>query len=626
MTAVEWDMLTVSDLTLRRGPRALFTELSFSVFAGQRVGVIGANGVGKSSLFAAIQGELGVDAGDIAVQRGVTVTAVAQDVPPLPETALQSALDGDVELRATERALARAEAANDAAGIARCHDTLAAIDGYAAEARCAQMLRGLGFTPEMQVRPVSSFSGGWRMRLNLARALMRRADLLLLDEPTNHLDLDASLWLQDLLASFAGGLLLISHDRAFLDAVTTHSLHLTPEGGMLYTGGVTQFERTRSERLAQQAATHASQQARAAELQRFVDRFRAQATKARQAQSRLKALARMEMIAPVLAESPFSFRFRAPEKLPHPLLSVMRGQVGYSDTVLLRQLKLVLNPGDRIALLGANGAGKSTLIKSLAGTQPWLEGQVTRAPDLAVGYYAQHQMEQLDPAASPLLHLQRLDPSATEQALRDYLGQFAFHGDRQLEAIAPFSGGEKARLALAQVIYQRPALLLLDEPTNHLDLQMREALAMALQDFPGAVVLISHDRHLVESTCDALWRVADGRCEPYDGDLDDYARWLRAQRDGSSSGGGGGGGKATAGRTQVDTRALRDQVKKLDRQMARLSAELAVLDDRLADPALYAASRRAEAEKLQHEQGQLKARLADVEAAWLDASEALEAS
>ena len=622
MTAVEWDMLTVSDLTLRRGPRALFTELSFSVFAGQRVGVIGANGVGKSSLFAAIQGELGVDAGDIAVQRGVTVTAVAQEVPALPESALHSALDGDVELRATERALAQAEAANDAAGIARCHDTLAAIDGYAAEARCAQMLRGLGFTPEMQARPVASFSGGWRMRLNLARALMRRADLLLLDEPTNHLDLDASLWLQDLLASFSGGLLLISHDRAFLDAVTTHSLHLTPEGGMLYTGGVTQFERTRSERLAQQAATHANQQARAAELQRFVDRFRAQATKARQAQSRLKALARMEMIAPVLAESPFSFRFRAPEKLPHPLLSVMRGQVGYGDTVLLRQLKLVLNPGDRIALLGANGAGKSTLIKSLAGTQPWLEGQVTRAPDLAVGYYAQHQMEQLDPAASPLLHLQRLDPSATEQALRDYLGQFAFHGDRQLEAIAPFSGGEKARLALAQVIYQRPALLLLDEPTNHLDLQMREALAMALQDFPGAVVLISHDRHLVESTCDALWRVADGRCEPYDGDLDDYARWLRAQRDGSSS----GGGKATAGRTQVDTRALRDQVKKLDRQMARLSAELAVLDDRLADPALYAASRRAEAERLQHEQGQLKARLADVEAAWLDASEALEAS
>ena len=623
MTAVECDMLTVSDLTLRRGPRALFTELSFSVFAGQRVGVIGANGVGKSSLFAAIQGELGVDAGDIAVQRGVTVTAVAQEVPALPESALHSALDGDVELRATERALAQAEAANDAAGIARCHDTLAAIDGYAAEARCAQMLRGLGFTPEMQARPVASFSGGWRMRLNLARALMRRADLLLLDEPTNHLDLDASLWLQDLLASFSGGLLLISHDRAFLDAVTTHSLHLTPEGGMLYTGGVTQFERTRSERLAQQAATHANQQARAAELQRFVDRFRAQATKARQAQSRLKALARMEMIAPVLAESPFSFRFRAPEKLPHPLLSVMRGQVGYGDTVLLRQLKLVLNPGDRIALLGANGAGKSTLIKSLAGTQPWLEGQVTRAPDLAVGYYAQHQMEQLDPAASPLLHLQRLDPSATEQALRDYLGQFAFHGDRQLEAIAPFSGGEKARLALAQVIYQRPALLLLDEPTNHLDLQMREALAMALQDFPGAVVLISHDRHLVESTCDALWRVADGRCEPYDGDLDDYARWLRAQRDGSSS---GGGGKATAGRTQVDTRALRDQVKKLDRQMARLSAELAVLDGRLADPALYAASRRAEAERLQHEQGQLKARLADVEAAWLDASEALEAS
>lgn len=615
-------MLKVTSLTLRRGPRALFSELDFSVFAGQRVGVIGANGVGKSSLFAAILGELSADAGDIQVQRGMTVTSVAQEVPALPESALQSALDGDIELRRTERTLAEAEAAGDVAAIARCHDTLAAIDGYAAESRCAQMLRGLGFTPEMQGRPVASFSGGWRMRLNLARALMRRADLLLLDEPTNHLDLDAALWLQDLLASFPGALLLISHDRAFLDAVTTHSLHLTAQGGALYTGGVTQFERTRSERLAQQAATHASQQVRAAELQRFVDRFRAQATKARQAQSRLKALARMEMIAPVLAESPFSFRFRAPEKLPHPLLSVMHAQVGYGDTVLLKQLKLVLNPGDRLALLGANGAGKSTLIKSLAGRQPFLGGQITRGPDLTVGYYAQHQMDQLDPKASPLTHLQRLDPVATEQALRDFLGQFAFHGDRQLEAIEPFSGGEKARLALALVIYQRPALLLLDEPTNHLDLEMREALALALQDFAGAVVLISHDRHLVESTCDALWRVADSRCEPYDGDLDDYARWLRSQRDGGRS----EPVRTGAAKAVVDTRALRDQIKKLDRQMARLSDALAAIDARLADPDLYDPARRAEATRINQEQTALRAQLLEVESAWLSASEALEAA
>jgi ATP-binding cassette, subfamily F, member 3 len=617
-------VLTLTDIAIRRGPRALFSGLSLTVYPGQRVGVLGSNGVGKTSLFAAILGELAPDAGSVQFAKGIAVVSVAQEVPALPESALESALDGDVELRQLQQLLRQAETEGNAKVLAEAHDRLAAIDGYAAEARCAQMLRGLGFTPKMQARPVASFSGGWRMRLNLARALMRRADLLLLDEPTNHLDLDATLWLQDLLADYPGALLLISHDRAFLDAVTTHTLHLTPEGGTLYTGGVSAFERQRAERLAQQAQAHATQARRIGELQRFVDRFRAQATKARQAQSRLKALERMERIAPVLASSPFSFRFREPEALPHPLLSVMHAQAGYGDTVLLKQLKLVINPGDRIALLGANGAGKSTLIKSLAGTLPFLAGEDKRPPTLAIGYYAQHQMEQLDPTASPLLHLQRLDPAATEQTLRDYLGQFAFHGDRQLEAIAPFSGGEKARLALAQVIYRRPNLLLLDEPTNHLDLEMREALALALQDFTGAVILISHDRYLVETTCDRLWRVADGRCEPYDGSLDDYAGWLRQQRN---------GGATTAASTpsakaapRADTRELRDSLKKLDRQLERLSAELAALDARLADPALYEASRRAEAERLSAEQRDLRARLDEVEQRWLTISEQLEAA
>jgi ATP-binding cassette, subfamily F, member 3 len=609
-------MLKLSGVTLRRGPRVLFSELDAAIHPGQRVGVVGANGVGKSSLFAAVLGRLDCDAGRIEWPRDRSITAVDQEVPPRPEDALTYALDGDVELRDVQARLREAEASGNGTALAAAHDRLAAIEGYAAEARCAQLLRGLGFSPDMQARPVASFSGGWRMRLNLARALMQRADLLLLDEPTNHLDLDATLWLQDVLATYPGTLLLISHDRAFLDAVTTHTLHLTPDGGQLYAGGYSAFERQRAERLQQQAQRHAEQSRRREELQGFVDRFRAKASKARQAQSRLKALERMEAIAPVLLESPFTFRFRQPDRLPHPLLSVMHGQAGYGSTVLLKQLKLVLNPGDRIALLGGNGAGKSTLVKSLAGQLPFLSGEERRAPDLTVGYYAQHQMEQLDPQASPLLHLQRLDPDAREQSLRDYLGQFAFHGDRQLEAIAPFSGGEKARLALALVVYRQPALLLLDEPTNHLDLEMREALALALQGFAGAVVLISHDRQLVESSCDTLWRVAEGRCEPYDGSLDDYARWLRAQRQAA-----GASTPTPEASSATDTRQQRDRLRKLERQLDKLSAECSELDAQLAAPELYSPERQRDLHKLQQARRDAGQRLQAVEEAWLTASE-----
>jgi ATP-binding cassette, subfamily F, member 3 len=368
------------------------------------------------------------------------------------------------------------------------------------------------------------------MRLNLARALLRRSDLLLLDEPTNHLDMDAALWLQETLATHPGTLLLVSHDREFLDAVCTHTLHLERERATLYVGNYSQFERQRAERLTQQSLLHARQQEKVAHLQSFVQRFKTHASKARQAQSRIKALERMELVAPVLAENPFEFHFRRPEKMPSPLIHISEGAVGYGDTALLSGLRLSLQPGERVALLGANGAGKSTLMKSIAGTQAFIGGTVIRSPDLKVGYYAQHQLEQLDPAASAFLHLRRLDPRASEQSLRDYLGRFSFAGERQMEPIAPFSGGEKARLALALVAYQRPNLLLLDEPTNHLDLEMRQALEFAINDYPGAVLLVSHDRHLVQSVCDGLWRVADGTCRVFDGDLDDYATWLRAER------------------------------------------------------------------------------------------------
>jgi ATP-binding cassette subfamily F protein 3 len=530
-------MLSFQNLTLRRHTRTLLEAVSVTIHAGQRVGVVGKNGVGKSSLFAAIRGELVPDGGRIDLSKNVIVANVSQETPALDQPALDYALDGDLELRAIEARLRDLEqrielhaTEADVNALVEAHDRLTTIDGYGARARAAQLLHGLGFVPNQQENPVASFSGGWRMRLNLARALLRRSDLLLLDEPTNHLDMDATLWLQETLATHSGTLLLVSHDREFLDAVCTHTLHLEQERATLYVGNYSQFERQRAERLSQQSLSHARQQEKVAHLQSFIQRFKTHASKARQAQSRIKALERMELVAPVLAENPFEFHFRRPEKMPSPLVHISEGAVGYGDTALLSGLRLSLQPGERVALLGANGAGKSTLMKSIAGTQEFIGGTVIRSPDLKVGYYAQHQLEQLDPAASAFLHLRRLDPRASEQSLRDYLGRFSFAGDRQMEPIAPFSGGEKARLALALVAYQRPNLLLLDEPTNHLDLDMRQALELAINDYPGAVLLVSHDRHLVQNVCDSLWRVAEGSCSVFDGDLDDYATWLRAER------------------------------------------------------------------------------------------------
>ncbi len=625
-------MISASNLTLRRGPRALLEDTSFTLHDGWHVGIVGRNGTGKSTLFSAILGELSADRGDLSVPKGLAIASVAQETPGLPDAAIEFALDGDTELRDLERRLVVAEDAHDAGRIGSIHERLNEIGGYAARSRAAKLLHGLGFSPETQERPVASFSGGWRMRLNLARALMCRSDLLLLDEPTNHLDLDAVIWLQSWLVGYSGTLLVISHDREFLDAVTTHTLHIEQSRATLYTGNYSQFERQRAERLTLQAAAHAKQQKEIAHLQSFINRFKAQATKATQAQSRVKQLERMQLVAAVHADSEFSFTFPAPDRLPSPLIRFDDVGAGYDNKPILHKLRFLIAPGERIGLLGPNGAGKSTLIRTLAGELPALGGHSLRDPYLKIGYFAQHQLEQLDPKASALLHLRRIDPTAKEQSLRDFLGGFNFRGDRALEAIEPFSGGEKARLALALVVYRKPNLLLLDEPTNHLDLDMRHALETALLDYTGAVIVVSHDRHLLSSCCDELWIVADSRCERFDGDLDDYARWLTKRDSGNDS---SAEKKSTtrisekdqrrnAADQRAEIRSLRDAIKKLDTQMAKFQKELAGIESKLADPTLYDGT-QDEVRKLLQQQGELRKKLSAVEGEWLAAADRLEA-
>ena len=625
-------MLGFNNLTLRRGARVLIQDASLQIHAGQRVGLVGRNGTGKSSLFALMQYQLSPDKGDFTRPRNWAVATVAQETPALPVQALEYALDGDIELRELEAALAKAEAAHDGDRIGSLHERLYQVDGYTARARAATLLDGLGFTQSMQAQTVAEFSGGWRMRLNLARALMCRSDLLLLDEPTNHLDMDAVLWVQDWLAGYKGTLVLISHDREFLDAVCTHTLHLHAERLTLYAGNYSAFERVRAERLAQQTATRAAQEREVAHLQKFVDRFKAQATKARQAQSRMKMIERIKLVAPVIADNEFTFQFRTPLKTPSPLVRLNKVGVGYDGVAQLSGINLGIEPGERIGLLGPNGAGKSTFVKLLAGKLDALGGQVVAHPDLVVGYFDQHQLEQLDIKASPILHLKRMDPQAREQDLRDYLGSFNFRGDRAFEVIEPFSGGEKARLALALVVYPRPNLLLLDEPTNHLDLDMRQALEMALNDYEGAVVLVTHDRHLVSSVCDRLWRVADHAVQPFDGDLDDYARWLgeRGRKPAPAATPATPAASKPAAppppaASRDEIKRLRDIVRKSEARQSRIEELLRRLEQKLADPALYDKGVAGEAAKLMKEQAELREELATVEEAWLQASSELEA-
>ena len=487
-------MIRLQSLTLQRGPQRLLEDAELTLHAGHKAGLIGANGAGKSTLFALLLGELTPDSGDCLLPADWRIAHMRQEIDTLDRIAIDYVLDGDLRLRQVQHDLAEAEKAQDGAAQARLHSELDSADGYTADARARKMLAGLGFTNEQMDRPVADFSGGWRMRLNLAQALMCPSDLLLLDEPTNHLDLDAILWLEDFLKNYQGTLLLISHDRDFLDAVVDNIAHVEQKKITLYRGGYTAFERARAERLAQQQQAFEKQQAQRAHMESYIARFKAQATKARQAQSRIKALERMEELSAAHVDSPFDFVFRESVKISSPLLDLSDARLGYGDKTILEKVKLQLTPGARIGLLGPNGAGKSTLIKNLSGELEPLAGRLTRGENTVVGYFAQHQLDSLDSKASPLLHLQRLAPTEREQTLRDFLGGFDFRGARIDEPVLNFSGGEKARLALALIAWDRPNLLLLDEPTNHLDLEMRLALTMALQEFSGAAVSYTHLR------------------------------------------------------------------------------------------------------------------------------------
>ncbi len=628
-------MLTLNHLFLQRGGKALFEDVSLTLHAGQKVGLVGANGAGKSSLFSLILGEIHQDAGELELPPRLTIAHVAQETPALPPPALDYVLDGDAELREVEQALKVAEANHDGARLAELHVRYDNLDGYAARSRAERLLAGLGFATEQMRRPVAEFSGGWRVRLNLARALMCRSELLLLDEPTNHLDLDAVLWLEQWLRAYPGTLLLISHDRDVLDNVVEQIAHLEQRQIRLYKGNYSEFEQQRAARLALQQAAYDRQQREIAHLQRFVERFRAKATKARQAQSRIKALERMEKIAAAHVDSPFRFRFEPPDKLPHPLLSLEKVEAGYGDRAVLQAVNLVIDPGTRLGLLGPNGAGKSTLIKLLAGVLSPSSGRIQTGQGLMVGYFAQHQLEQLRPEWSPLRHVQALDARATEQALRDFLGGFGFQGDQALAPVEPFSGGEKARLALALLVWQRPNLLLLDEPTNHLDLEMRHALNLALQDYQGALIVVSHDRHLLRTTTDAFALVAEGTVRPFDGDLDDYRDWLNSRQRESREVSEQRPSelrkeqkRQEAERRQqlaVKRRPLEKRIRELELRLDRLHREKTALETALADGDLYADASRDRLKELLLRQGRINAELGPLEEEWLALQEELEA-
>jgi ATP-binding cassette subfamily F protein 3 len=527
-------VLSARDLTLRRGPQPLFAEVNFSVYRGDKVGITGANGTGKSSLFAAIQGELAADRGDIDRPANLKIAHVEQEIAAGAErNAIEFVLGGDVELCNVLAAIADAERRDAPLALAESHAALLAIDGYRARARAAAIMHGLGFKASDHERSVAEFSGGWRVRLAMARALNSRADLLLLDEPTNHLDLDAIVWLEDWLTAFKGTLLMISHDREFLDAIIDRVLHIENHAVRGYSGNYSQFEQKRAEELALQQVLEARQLRRVAQITAFVNRFRASATKSRQAQSRIKMLERMERIVPAHVDSPFEFEFAAPRGTPRPLLTVEGAACGYGDTPIVAGIDASIGPQDRIALLGPNGAGKSTLTRMLAGELPPLAGTRVAAADVCIGYFAQQQLQQLKPDCDAFWHLRNLGgvdfAQGDEQRVRDHLGRFGFAGERAFEPVGRFSGGEKARLTLALVVARRPNLLLLDEPTNHLDIDMRHALTVALQSFEGGMLLVSHDRHLIKTVADSLWLVADGKLKVFDGDLDDYQDWLRSR-------------------------------------------------------------------------------------------------
>jgi len=624
-------LITANNLSVNRGAKNLIIDANFTIHANHKVGLVGANGCGKSSLFSVLLGSLSPDVGDLNMPSRWKIATVKQETPALEQSALDYVIDGDTEYRQLEAELEQARADDNGNQEAIIINQIDAINGYSLPARAGELLHGLGFLQEQLTLPVKSFSGGWRMRLNLAQALISRADLLLLDEPTNHLDLDAVIWLQNWLKRYDGTLVLISHDRDFLDDVIGQILHIEQQKAKLYSGNYTSFERQRAEHLAQQDAQFQKQQREVAHLTKFVDRFRAKASKAKQAQSRLKRLQKLPDLAPAHVDSQFTFSFETPENLPYPLLSLTDTHCGYGDIKILSDVNITLVPGTRLGLLGRNGAGKSTLIKTLAGEIELLKGTRFAAQDLKVGYFSQHQLEQLHMSSTAIEHILRDKPEFTELEARSFLGRFGFSGDQALSVIKTMSGGEKARLVLALIVLAKPQLLLLDEPTNHLDLEMRQAIVMALQDFEGAIILIAHDRYLLESCVDEFYLVGQGKVADFNGDIDDYHHWLHQDKKAATA--------STSDKTPtVDKKAqrqqqaelrkkaapLKKQVDKINKQMEKLQTELDGVEAILADGDIYQSDDKAQLSSLLKRQAQLSDEIAEFEMQWLDLEEQID--
>jgi ATP-binding cassette subfamily F protein 3 len=627
-------MIEFNQVSMQRGTQMLLKEASLRIHDGQKMALIGPNGAGKSSLFALLNGELGVDGGDLYIPQKWRIAHMRQEVEASDRSALDYAMDGDSIYRSIEAGIANASSDNE---LADWLDKMDQHQGYQVPVKAEQLLHGLGFSKEQLQLPVKSFSGGWRIRLNLAQALMMPSDLMLLDEPTNHLDLEATLWLEQYLKGYPGTLLFISHDRDFIDGVANNIVHLHNQSLTLYPGNYSAYERIRAEKLAQQQTVYEKQQERVAEIEKFVARFRAKASKAKQAQSRLKELQRMELIAPAHVDSPFRFEFPAYEKMSTPLLAIDHAALGYPGKTILPDVKISIVPGHRVGLLGPNGAGKSTLLKTLCEELPMVSGERSEGEHLRIGYYAQHQLESLDVKASGALILQRLRPKASEQEIRNFLGGFGFHGDRALEVIEPFSGGEKARLALACVAWMKPNLLIMDEPTNHLDIEMREALTVALQNFPGAILIVSHDRHLLKATVDEYWLVDNGQVKEFDGDLDDYHDYLQ-QREALLESSLVSESDSGATKPVVDRKEqkrldaerrqrlapLRKKQQAAEKQMEKLQSQLSDIEEQLSDNSLYDAARKDDLNKLLQQQGKIKGELEDIEMEWMELTEQLE--
>ena len=631
-------MIIFSDIQLLRGGKVLLENATATINPGDKVGLVGKNGCGKSTLFALLKNELSLDGGNCQFPSNWELAWVAQETPALERAAIEYVIDGDREYRELERQLIAAELADNGNKVAELHGKIDTIGGYSINARAAELLNGLGFSQHQMQWNLTQFSGGWRMRLNLAQALLCRSDLLLLDEPTNHLDLDAVMWLEKWLQSYRGTLVLISHDRDFLDPVINRIIHVENQTMNSYTGNYSSFEVQRAEKLVLQQAMFQKQQKQVTHMQSYIERFRYKASKARQAQSRIKALERMEKVLPAQLDNPFTFEFREPTALPNPILMMDHVAAGYDDLLILEKIRLNLVPGSRIGLLGRNGAGKSTLIKMLAGDLPAKAGEMAFSQGVKIGYFAQHQLETLYLDDTPIQHMARIAPNSTEQQLRDYLGSFGFLGDKALEKVGPFSGGEKARLVLALIVWQRPNLLLLDEPTNHLDLDMRQALTFALQSYEGAMVIVSHDRYLLRATTDDLYLVHDRQVVPFDGDLDDYHKWLTEQqrnerREQQAAKPDTNKDNSAASRKEQKrldaefrklTAPIRKEITKLEKQMDKLNDIITAAETALSDSSIYEPENKTQMNEQLKLQGNAKSDLEDIEVAWMELQEQLE--